>query len=77
MLKIKDDFNLEELEKFGFEHTDVWRSRISVFKTNIYANVSKIIIDKKRILHFNGFDKQTIDKLYDLIKSGLVEKMEE
>ena len=77
MLKIKDDIDMKELEKYGFEKTDLWRSRICVFKTNIYANISKIIIYKDRKIRLNGIDKETIDKLYDLIQAGLVKKVGE
>ena len=84
MLKIKDNVDLKELEKFGFQK-------------NQYEELSKIIYEGRRgqafeiiINEYNrridGYsygcdgdgEEQPIDNtLYDLIKADLVEKVEE
>ena len=74
MLKIKDNVDLKELEKYGF-----------IFKSNIcwkplkrdkcmiaiYVNLHNKEIDCSGILGAN----EKLDDLYDLIKDGLVEKV--
>ena len=74
MLKIKEEVNLEELEKFGFEKVfDFWRY--------FYTEYDEIIIDETReidiefeIPHINL--QEYNDKLYELIMAGLVEKVD-
>lgn len=80
MLKIKDDVDLEELEKFGF----------STNRYNPLSYVKKVYlcnedddknfyhIDKKsRKIELTRLDGELDDTLYDLITAGLVEKIEE
>lgn len=71
MLKIKDDVDLKELEKYGF-------------KKKYYYNAMCIIREDRK--HDIFFDLKTrkllfinygYDVLYDLIKDGLVEKIED
>ncbi len=75
MLKIKDDVDLKELEKFDFTYFDDKRSyrygcldlqkgNVEVFINN--ARVISIVSDK------SIFD---LDIIYDLILNGLVEKV--
>lgn len=76
MLKIKDNVDLKELEKFGFEDTgleyewsddDGWLyDTIRVAKD--YKDIKFIIYDD-----FEGM----LNILFDLIQAGLVEKVEE
>jgi len=73
MLKIKDDVELEDLEKFGFTVVDddcIWLEE----EENIY-------IDRyKRTINIcSNFEDEiyNLGVLYDLITAGLVEKVEE
>lgn len=81
MLKIKDNVDLKELEKFGFELNQT-------FKYYEYGydkyDVSIYILILDRVLHcstpydYNTDDTDShLDILYDLIKADLVEKVEE
>lgn len=76
MLKIKDEVDLKELEKFGFRY----------IKNSNYPNLSNqeyyydylgtiSIYENTRatIVRYTG--EGTIDTLYDLIQAGLVEKI--
>ena len=80
MLKIKDNVDLKELEKYGFEKG--WRNQF-LDPVPIVA-----VVNTKRNLHiqFNTsawwnkdywylYDRNQ-DKVYDLIKDGIVEKVE-
>ena len=79
MLKIKDNVDLKELEKCGFSYYDCktssyygccgkWTDKIDYFVNN--ARVISMCVKDKR----STFE---LDTLYDLIKDGLVEKVEE
>ena len=65
MLKIKDSVDLKELEKFGFKKTENsdWKHMNKEREIYVVSNDYDI-----------GISKDTTDKLYDLIQSGLVEK---
>lgn len=78
MLKIKDDIDLKELEKFGFkffEETGQYRfcERNIDGETYIYINIwnRKILYRQEKV-----YDILCLEKLYDLIQAGLVEKVE-
>lgn len=74
MLKIKDNVNLKELERYGFdlEQTKDEFDQIYGFdKGLLFYKDSKIII-----LPWNN-QNTALDKLYDLIKDGLVEKVDD
>ena len=76
MLKIKDNVDLIELEKFGFtyfEHGDYKLYEIDNFNSWLGVEI------KNRILQIGVRDYNNIedDTLYDLIKADLVEKVEE
>ena len=107
MLKIKDNVDLKELKKFGFEKTENYsRTHKCLFengKEDYYTettyrydnglNTIEILekrensdwkhMNKEREIYVNsndydiGISKDTLDKLYDLIQAGLVEKVEE
>lgn len=80
MLKIKDNIDLKELEKFGFKNSDKYliKSYEDGFSQDDYITVSKI--DRTvRIQHYQDEYGATniigiCDLLYDLIQEGLVEK---
>lgn len=70
MLKIRDDVDLKELEKFGFQYgydcTYIWENRYDVKCIIIDCNTREIV---------NYGDKNANIVLYDLIQAGLVEKV--
>lgn len=89
MLKIKDDVDLKELEKFGFEYKDGWYS-IVLFKDELrkveigipngdYIFVEYepryIYVELCSAFHVNTLLSYHLDILYDLIQAGLVEKV--
>lgn len=66
MLKIKDNMDLTELEKYHFYKIDnKWRKR-GHFK----------VAKNRHIIPLNGGGYERFDILYDLIKADLVEKVE-
>lgn len=86
MLKLKDDVDLKELEKFGFEfekgkyyiesvRKPMPSERYSVKKHLAYSIPSKT---RKIIVHRNNIKWEydnALDIVYDLIKADLVEKV--
>ena len=77
MLKIKDNVDLKELEKYGFKQNFDYEG----YASNIYWVLKK---DKIIRLSMNGNtqnmlfeDNRLEDILYDLIKADLVEKVDE
>lgn len=83
MLKIKDNIELKELEKFGFEpRYDEYTGKIKS-----YAYVNEKIEIKNRLIPFHRdyneygeinkeyYNSNIVEVLYDLIQSGLVEKV--
>ncbi|MCI9245595.1 MAG: hypothetical protein HFJ30_00335 [Clostridia bacterium] len=85
MLKIKDDVNLKILEeKFDFKYKEnvvlphnscfSWEDYIEVKGCTKSAQISIRAFDEREIwVHGCGM---SLDKLYDLIQAGLVEKVE-
>ena len=84
MLKIKNNVNLKELEKFGFEYKDKTTDRDIIHpyykNCDVYISVEKTKIYGERELMFDGRDYWNIpsipDVIFDLIQAGLVEKGE-
>lgn len=79
MLKIKNNVDLKELEKFGFDSDE--NDYFYDFIPYKYNNGQYILIRKDtKDLYFDYFDIEYIDEainiLYDLIKADLVEKVE-
>ena len=79
-LRIKDNVDLKELEKFGFKYNDVY----NYYYFNIDIS-ERLEIDKlSHEIHLFIDDEyyhcrtgnNTFDLLYDLIKADLVEKVE-
>ena len=80
MLKIKDNVDLKELEKYGFNKYG-WNYR-QTFDYEYYEVVIIVELDRKNIIIQNDYYDSDYacyipDVLYDLIKDGLVEKVEE
>ena len=73
MPKIKDNIDLEELKKFGFElNSDEW-----YFKDCDNANIYVKPISRKIIMKsYDRHEIECIDILYDLIQEGFIEKVE-
>ena len=68
MLRLKEDIEWEELKKYDFEEDNrTW---------TYWDGVRKIIIYKKdKKVSLNGMNRNSIDKLFDLIHEGLIEKV--
>lgn len=80
MLKIRDDIDLKELEKFGFEkiEKEFYRKRIGdKVKCYCYLDDKSISLDITEIGSLQISLVNSIDIIYDLIQAGLVEKVEE
>ena len=77
MLKIKDNVDLKELEKYGFiktqpyAYTNYWQYHFRV------DSVSEITIDNSREIRIEIDESTSLnsDILYDLIQAGMVEKV--
>lgn len=80
MLKIKDDIELKQLEKYGFKSVNYINQRTHKFVT-IMADkeINAITIGEDRVLHYNQMSvhNELPDVIYDLIKDGLVEKVDD
>lgn len=81
MLKIKDNVDLKELEKFGFEYISAMLMRryrkgnIRIFENDIAKENSiarMITIQTDDEIHYAEID----NVIFDLIQAGLVEKVE-
>ena len=95
MLKIKDDVDLKELEKFGFKpkynedtgevcayqkkcEKDVGGLLIAITETTSLIRIYRAFTRGKAEWRINKYnDYFDIDTLYDLIQTGLVEKVKE
>ena len=81
MLKIKDNVDLKELEKYGFKQISYYPSEVEYFKKVYLENddddrVCYHIYEKTRFIKITRLDGEEFDgTLYDLIKDGLVEKV--
>ena len=77
MLKIKDNVDLKELEKFGFEKFDDYY----LFQNGCdddfiyYYDTIKIDLYCKELEICSVNNKNIDDKVFDLIEAGLVEKV--
>lgn len=71
MLKIKDNVDLKELEKYGFKYEQYYEyGKYYLLRRN--GKVIIRIVERQLKLHSNN---KTYSTLYDLIKDGLVEKV--
>ena len=73
MLKIKDNVDLKELEKFGFKYDDIFERYLLMNK--YYKSVIDVIVQNNRLIILGTLER--LDILFDLIKADLVEKVEE
>ena len=84
MLKIKDNVDLKELEKFGFKYNELLDEYVIDIATDRRGACVELAIRRRYLkLDFIGDDtggsgEDYLDSvIYDLIKDGLVEKIEE
>ena len=84
MLKIKDGVDLKELEKFGFKYDNslaVWYKHCNgTFNKFFVMTEDDIDTFKGQLIFHNESNFQTtlyLDTLYDLIKAGLVVKVDD
>lgn len=84
MLKIKDNVDLKELEKFGFKRNknDYYRCRRNDYYLNISQGVSISVMSDTRWIMLDTvkvfqrmYEIDYQDILFDLIQAGLVEKV--
>lgn len=79
MLKIKDNIDLKELEKFGFEYNQIGYKKDNLWilkEDRILRLPTKGQSVKQLIIRLSNNNKID-DTIYDLIKEGLIEKIEE
>ncbi len=85
MLKIKDNVDLKELEKYGFGYNTYLNAYTIEIASDRRGACVELVIDKDRKIRivFGGQDTGDCgedyidDTLFDLIKDDLVEKMKE
>ena len=89
MLRIKENIDLKELEKYGFVYNDIYGWKYEYKNSEILINSENPIIapyedinivclvDNELFIHCNTHLVKIPDILYDLIKDGLVEKINE
>ena len=81
MLKIKDNVDLKELDKFGFEYKEysLESSNYKFYDFTPNNSISVIQIEIiSRLIYLNDNNKYDgLSKIYDLIQAGLVEKVKD
>ena len=86
MLKIKDNVELKELEKFGFKYIEdkSYKGDFSYCEKLIGGNVilgvsapGKVIYSNITITETTYIFSDGLDVIFDLIQAGLVEKVKE
>ena len=87
MLKIKDDVDLKELEKFGFEYEKAHgiNSERYIYTDDCETQRIEVSVEDKEIFvedisgsyYLGAIVDETLTVLYDLIQAGLVEKVKE
>lgn len=80
MLKIKDNINLEELRKYGFEYINkAWRiiSKRSIMpseRCSINKHYALTVFNNRKIQISGSAKDNVYDILFDLFLEGIVEK---
>ena len=76
MLKIKDNVDLKELEKFGFKEDDILEGKITgLTNGEVDIELYDSIYDKWNTRKIYVLCSGYLDTIYDLIKADLVEKV--
>lgn len=76
MLKIKDNIELKELEKFGFEKYHYRENHDYYMYPNKKDYKLYIFIENRQIMSNDIYSEKPLEILYDLIKADMVEKVE-
>lgn len=88
MLKIRDNVDLKEFEKYGFVNDEIYGRKVKVkkmmTKEKWNAEIVEIDLITRQLQIFvddeyyeNYTESDTLDFVYDLIKADLVVKVEE
>lgn len=77
MLKIKDNVDLKELEKFGFKKYYYRENHDYYMYPNTKEYKLYIFIENRQIMANDIYSEKPLEVLYDLIQAGIVEKVEE
>ena len=77
MLKIKDNIDLKELEKYGFKYADGENYHKSNLNMNISLGDNQELNIKCDDYYFDEDINECIEWIYDLIKDDLVEKVDD
>ena len=86
MLKIKDNIELKELEKFGFKYIEdkSYKGDFSYCEKLIGSNIILGVSEPSRVIYSNIAITETtyifsdgLDVIFDLFEKGLVEKVKE
>ena len=78
MLKIKDNVDLKELEKFGFEEDGILDGKVTGLTNGaVDIELYDSINDKWNTRIIYVLTSAYLDTIYDLIKANFVEKVEE
>lgn len=86
MLKIKDNVELKELEKFGFKYVEdkSYKGDFSYCEKLIGSNIILGVSEPSRVIYSNITVTETtyifsdgLDVLFDLFEAGLVERVKE
>jgi hypothetical protein len=76
MLKIKDNVDLKELEKFGFwQWENTWGTYTIDKQIATTEEADLFLYEYDRIINFE--ENSNLNVLYDLIKADLVEKIDD
>lgn len=79
MLKIKDDVDLKELEKFGFTQINAYEPNKLKYDGKYLGGINMSINLRNRKIELNQYTGGIwgkIDLLFDLIKADMVEKVD-
>lgn len=81
MLKIREDVDLKELEKYGFKYSEVIDGTYTYHISSIYGQKKDLHINKygymSMELYTNVYGMNIPNIIYDLIKADLVVKVDE
>lgn len=78
MLKIREDVDLKELEKFGFEkwtRENCCNRYAYIYDCNGKTTI-KLVIHKDKTIRIVNFNSNVVKLIYDLIKADLIVKVE-
>ena len=75
MLKIKDDVDLKELEKYGFKNRYGFFYKSKPKEKEVIEIEIDLLTKEIRLVGFGDLFHTREDTLYDLIKADLIEKV--